>query len=116
MSLDGRRTQPPDRSRTSCIDTTTRLLTQGKPVARRGRKARGLTQVARPPAPDDGPAGPVSRTLEGWPMMFLRPLKRNPKRRLGALAALFAAGAFAAGSGANFTATSANPSNTFSTG
>jgi spore coat-associated protein N len=49
-------------------------------------------------------------------MMLLRALKRNPKRRLGALAALFAAGAFAAGSGANFTATSANPSNTFSTG
>jgi hypothetical protein len=43
-------------------------------------------------------------------------LKRNPKRRLGALAALLAAGAVAVGSGANFTASSANPSNTFATG
>src|SRR3954449_2731942 len=59
---------------------------------------------------------PFHEPLEGWSMTFLRALKRNPKRRLGALAALFAAGAFAVGSGANFTATSANPSNTFSTG
>ena len=43
-------------------------------------------------------------------------LSRNPKRRLGALAALLAAAAVAVGSGANFTAASANPSNTFSTG
>ena len=43
-------------------------------------------------------------------------LTRNFKRRLGALAALLAASAVAVGSGANFTASSANPSNTFSTG
>jgi hypothetical protein len=43
-------------------------------------------------------------------------LSRNPKRRLGALAALLTATAVAVGSGANFTASSANPSNTFSTG
>ena len=43
-------------------------------------------------------------------------LSRNPKRRLGALAALLAAGAVAVGSGANFNATSANPSTTFATG
>ena len=43
-------------------------------------------------------------------------LSRNFKRRLAALAALLAATAVAVGSGANFTASSANPSNTFSTG
>src|SRR3954462_3888993 len=59
---------------------------------------------------------PFHEPLEGWSMTFLRALKRNPKRRLGALAALLAAGAVAVGSGANFTASTANPSNTFATG
>ena len=49
-------------------------------------------------------------------MSMTRVLSRNPKRRLGALASLLVAGAVAVGSGANFTAASANPSNTFSTG
>jgi hypothetical protein len=43
-------------------------------------------------------------------------LGRNPRRRIGALAALTAAAAVAVGSGANFTAASANPSNTFAAG
>ena len=46
----------------------------------------------------------------------MKKLSRTPKRRLGALAALLCATAVAVGSGANFTAASANPSNTFSTG
>ena len=41
---------------------------------------------------------------------------RHPRRALGALAALVAAGAVAVGSGASFTASSANPSNTFASG
>ena len=43
-------------------------------------------------------------------------LIKQPKRTLGALAVLVAATGIVAGSGANFTASSANPSNTFATG
>jgi spore coat-associated protein N len=43
-------------------------------------------------------------------------LRHNPRRVLAALATLLLAAAVAVGSGANFTASSANPSNTFSTG
>ena len=43
-------------------------------------------------------------------------LAKQPKRTLGALAVLVAATSIVAGSGANFTASSANPSNTFATG
>lgn len=43
-------------------------------------------------------------------------LRRNPKRTLAGLAAALASVAVAVGSGADFTASSANPSNTFSSG
>ncbi len=43
-------------------------------------------------------------------------LARHPRRSLGALAMLLVAVGVAVGSGANFTASSANASNTFSTG
>lgn len=43
-------------------------------------------------------------------------LARRPRRTLGALAAVLAAVGLAVGSGASFTATSANPSNTFTAG
>ena len=43
-------------------------------------------------------------------------LIKQPKRTLGALAVLVAATGVVIGSGANFTASSANPSNTFATG
>ena len=43
-------------------------------------------------------------------------LKRHPKRTLTGLTAALAAAAVAVGSGADFTASSANPSNTFSSG
>lgn len=43
-------------------------------------------------------------------------LKRHPKRTLTGLAAALVAAALAVGSGADFTASSANPSNTFSSG
>ena len=43
-------------------------------------------------------------------------LAKRPKRMLGALAVLVAATGIVAGSGANFTASSANPSNSFATG
>ena len=43
-------------------------------------------------------------------------LVKQPKRALGALAVLVAATGVVIGSGANFTASSANPSNTFATG
>jgi spore coat-associated protein N len=43
-------------------------------------------------------------------------LAKQPKRTLGALAVLVAATGVVAGSGANFTASSANPSNSFATG
>ena len=43
-------------------------------------------------------------------------LKRHPKRTLAGLSAALAAVAVAVGSGADFTASSANPSNTFSSG
>lgn len=43
-------------------------------------------------------------------------LARNPRRTLGALATVLAAVGVAIGSGAAFTASSANPSNTFSAG
>jgi spore coat-associated protein N len=43
-------------------------------------------------------------------------LARHPRRALGALAALLAAVGIAVGSGASFTASSANPSNTFAAG
>ena len=43
-------------------------------------------------------------------------LIKQPKRALGALAVLVAATGVVVGSGANFTASSANPSNTFSAG
>jgi hypothetical protein len=43
-------------------------------------------------------------------------LVKRPKRTLGALAAVLAAVGIAVGSGANFTATTSNPSNTFSAG
>jgi hypothetical protein len=49
-------------------------------------------------------------------MSLLTALRRNPKRRLGALGALLVAGSIAVGSGANFTSASANPSNTLSAG
>ena len=43
-------------------------------------------------------------------------LIQQPKRTLGAITVLMAATGLVVGSGANFTASSANPSNTFSTG
>jgi len=43
-------------------------------------------------------------------------LIKQPKRALGALAVLMAATGLVVGSGANFTASSANPSNSFATG
>lgn len=43
-------------------------------------------------------------------------ISRNARRRLAALGTLLAAAAVAVGSGANFTSSSANPSNTFSAG
>ena len=43
-------------------------------------------------------------------------LMKRPRRTLGALAAVLVATAVAVGSGANFTATSANPGNAFATG
>lgn len=43
-------------------------------------------------------------------------LRRHPKRTLAGLAAVLAAVGVAVGSGADFTASSANPSNTFSSG
>ncbi|HEX2085142.1 MAG TPA: hypothetical protein VHF89_05625 [Solirubrobacteraceae bacterium] len=43
-------------------------------------------------------------------------LAKNPKRTLGALAVIVAATGLVVGSGANFTASSANPSNSFSAG
>ena len=43
-------------------------------------------------------------------------LAKNPKRVLGSLAVLVAATGVVAGSGANFTASSANPSNSFTAG
>lgn len=49
-------------------------------------------------------------------MSHITRIRQNPKRRLAALAALLAAGAVAVGSGANFSSSSANPSNTFSSG
>jgi hypothetical protein len=49
-------------------------------------------------------------------MSPLTALRRNPKRRLGALSALALSGAIVVGSGANFSSASANPANTFATG
>lgn len=49
-------------------------------------------------------------------MTTLSYVARHPRRALGALAALLAAVGVAVGSGASFTATSANPSNTFAAG
>jgi len=49
-------------------------------------------------------------------MSPLAALRRNPKRRLGALSVLAVAGAVAVGSGANYSSASANPANTFATG
>lgn len=49
-------------------------------------------------------------------MSRLLVLKRHPKRTLAGLSAALLAAAVAVGSGADFTASSANPSNTFSSG
>jgi spore coat-associated protein N len=49
-------------------------------------------------------------------MSLLTALRRNPRRRLGALSALALSGAIVVGSGANFSSASANPANTFATG
>lgn len=49
-------------------------------------------------------------------MATLNHLARHPRRALGALAALLAAVGIAVGSGASFTASSANPNNTFAAG
>ena len=49
-------------------------------------------------------------------MGTIRYFTHNPRRALGALAALAAAVGVAVGSGASFTASSANPSNTFAAG
>lgn len=49
-------------------------------------------------------------------MAHLRFFARHPRRTLGALATVLAAVGVVVGSGANFTASSANPSNTFSSG
>ncbi len=49
-------------------------------------------------------------------MAHIRFFARNPRRTLGALAAVLAATGIVIGSGASFTASSANPSNTFSAG
>ena len=49
-------------------------------------------------------------------MTRLEALVQNPKRTLGVLAVVLAAVGIAVGSGANFTAQSANPSNTFTAG
>jgi hypothetical protein len=46
----------------------------------------------------------------------IQAIARNPKRTLGVLALVLVAVGVAVGSGANFTATSANPSNTFTAG
>ena len=49
-------------------------------------------------------------------MSRLHALASQPRLALGALLTLLASGAAVAGSGADFTATSANPANTFATG
>ena len=49
-------------------------------------------------------------------MNRLHALASRPKRTLGALVVVLAAVGVAVGSGANFTAQTANPSNTFSAG
>jgi spore coat-associated protein N len=49
-------------------------------------------------------------------MTRLHALAAHPRRTLGALAVVVAAAGLTAGSGANFTASSANPSNTFTAG
>ena len=49
-------------------------------------------------------------------MNRLQALAAHPRRTLGALAVVLAAAGITVGSGADFTAASANPSNTFSTG
>jgi spore coat-associated protein N len=49
-------------------------------------------------------------------MSAMTALRRNPKRRLGALSVLALSGAVVVGSGANFSSASANPANTFATG
>jgi spore coat-associated protein N len=49
-------------------------------------------------------------------MNRLQALAAHPRRTLGALAVVLAAAGITAGSGADFTAASANPANTFSTG
>jgi hypothetical protein len=53
---------------------------------------------------------------KGSPMKTFDFAARHPMRALGALTALIAAVAVAVGSSASFTATSANPSNTFAAG
>lgn len=49
-------------------------------------------------------------------MSRLHALTAHPRRTLGALAVVLAAAGITVGSGANFTASSANPSNTFTAG
>ena len=49
-------------------------------------------------------------------MSRFKVLRANPRRTLAALATLLIAVGVTAASGANFNATSANPSNTFSAG
>jgi hypothetical protein len=49
-------------------------------------------------------------------MSRLHALAAHPRRTLGALAVVLAAAGITAGSGANFTASAANPSNTFTAG
>ena len=49
-------------------------------------------------------------------MSRFKVLRANPRRTLAALATLLIAVGVTAASGANFTATSANPSNTFTAG
>src|SRR3954464_2598993 len=98
---------------------TTWVADNGKPVVRRGRKARGLASRR-----DSSVAGKGARALIrqaslkelSVPMSRLRVLAANPRLALGALLTLLLAAGAVVGSGADFTASSANPANTFASG
>jgi spore coat-associated protein N len=95
------------------------LAARGKPVARRGRKARGLTQTARLPVfEEDGRQEGAPQHGKGalFRMTRLQYLAHRPRRTLAALATVLVAVGITAASGASFTASSASPGNVFSTG
>src|SRR4051812_47655248 len=94
-------------------DTTRRATWRHTPGACRGA-GRGPGPGVRPDPPRARPARRFRRSPSF--MSRLSVLAGHPQRALGALATVLVAVGVTVASGADFTAASANPSNTFSTG